>query len=49
MNPIQLSEIRAYIDLYGEPSMGVVIFEELIAVMDEHVKGFNGNDSSSRR
>jgi len=38
VNPIQLSEISAFIDIYGEPSMGVELFEELLVVMDEHVR-----------
>jgi len=33
-NPIQLSEIKAFIELYGEPSVGYTIFEEIIRVMD---------------
>lgn len=33
-NPIQLSEISAYIDLFGQPSMGVELFEQLLRIMD---------------
>lgn len=38
VNPIQLSEIRAFIEIYGEPSMTVPIFIELLSLMDEHVR-----------
>jgi hypothetical protein len=33
-NPIQLSEIVAFYQLYGLPSMGHEMFEELIAMVD---------------
>lgn len=38
VNPIQLSEVRAFIEIYGEPSMGAQVFIELLSLMDEHVR-----------
>lgn len=34
MNPIPLSEIKSFIDLFGWPSMELMSFIELIGVMD---------------
>lgn len=46
-NPIQLSEIRAFIDLYGMPSCGIEVFEALIWAMDVKELESYGNKSSS--
>lgn len=54
MNPVQLSEMRAYIDLFGLPPVPVDVFVKLIGTLDQRhvglrsgenqvVKGDNGN------
>jgi hypothetical protein len=50
-NPIQLSEIVAYVQLYGEPSIPMTIFVQLLTVVDEddlsHLRSTGGNTASS--
>lgn len=47
-NPIQLSEIYAYLHRYGEPLLPVDIFMDLLGVMDlKYLKMSNGNKSTS--
>jgi hypothetical protein len=49
-NPIQLSEIVAFIGLYGKPSISVDVFIELVGVMDtKYLELANGNSPSSNR
>ena len=36
LNPIQLSEIKAYLDIYGTPVVGQEVFIDLVGLMDMH-------------
>jgi hypothetical protein len=48
-NPIQLSEIAAYVNLYGPPTVRIEIFVELISVLDDddltNLRSKSGNTS----
>lgn len=49
-NPIQLSEINAYLERYGEPSIPVDIFIDLIGAMDlKYLELSNGNKPAGKR
>ena len=49
LNPIQLSEILAYIQLYGPPAMELSMFIELLGVTDTKFLDLeNGNVASNR-
>lgn len=49
LNPIQLSEIVAYFQLYGEPEMDRHMFIELLGVMDtKFLELEHGNASGNR-
>lgn len=49
-NPIQLSEIEAYLSRYGEPSIPIDIFFDLIGAMDlQYLELSNGNNPTSKR
>lgn len=48
-NPIPLSEIHAYIQLFGEPSCSIDLFEEMIGLMDKaEMELASGNATSNR-
>lgn len=47
-NPIQLSEIRSYVELFGSPQMPMWMFVELLGRMDKALRNLaDGNKSSS--
>lgn len=47
-NPIQLSEVVAYINLYGPPSTDIDLFLSLITVVDNvYLERYSGNKSPS--
>jgi hypothetical protein len=49
-NPIQLSEINAYLQRYGEPSIPVDVFIDLLGAMDlKYLEMSNGNKSTGKR
>lgn len=46
-NPIQLSEILAYIQVYGQPQLPVDIFMDLLSTMDsKYLEKRSGNSTS---
>jgi hypothetical protein len=49
-NPVQLSEIAAYVQLYGPPTVHMEIFIHLIILVDDddlsNIKSSRGNSSS---
>lgn len=48
MNPIPLSEISAFIHLFGSPSMELMTFIELIGIMDiKFLELSNGDQPTS--
>lgn len=49
-NPIQLSEIKAYIDIYGPPSIAVDLFIDLVGLMDiKYLELSHGHSPTSNR
>lgn len=49
-NPIQLSEILAFIQLFGRPSMELDTFVDLIGIVDDkYLELQSGDNSSSKR
>jgi len=49
-NPIQLSEIEAYLRIYGQPSIPVDVFIDLIGIADlKYLELTNGNESPGKR
>lgn len=49
LNPIQLSEINAFIQIYGKPTLPVDMFIELIGVMDTRFLELNGGQSGNSK
>jgi hypothetical protein len=50
VNPIQLSEIKAYLEVYGDPCVPVDVFVNLIGVMDlQYMELTNGNATGGKR
>lgn len=50
LNPIPLSEIQSYIDLFGPPDMPIQVFIDLIGVMDSaYLEKMHGNKPASSR
>jgi hypothetical protein len=47
VNPIQLSEILAYIQLFGYPSVELDTFVDLIGVLDRRFMELQSGDNSS--
>lgn len=49
MNPLQLSEIMAYLQIVGRPSIPITMFIELLGIMDiRYLELTNGNRTSKR-
>lgn len=49
-NPIQLSEINAFLERYGEPSIPVDVFVDLLGAMDlKYLELSNGNKPAGKR
>lgn len=49
-NPISLSDINAYMDRYGEPSIPVDVFIDLVGAMDlKYLELSNGNKPTGKR
>lgn len=46
-NPIQLSEILAFMELYGRPSISIDVFVELLGVMDTKYLELKSGDRPS--
>lgn len=46
-NPIQLSEIMAFIGLYGRPTISIDVFIELLGVMDTKYLELKSGDRPS--
>lgn len=49
-NPIQLSEINAYLGQYGQPSIPIDVFIDLLGAMDlKYLELSNGNKPAGKR
>jgi hypothetical protein len=47
VNPIQISEVEVYARIFGEPSIGLGLLTEFIALMDDEYLSLEANANQS--